>query len=308
MPRTIALPTTLAVLLTSGCAPLGGALLAASVGANADALGVDRRAYEIDGTTIAAWVREGADPLLALHGFTDNGAGFLEVAKELGDERGLIIPDLLGHGDSDTGRVPLTAEAQADKMGDLLDALGVGPAHAVGYSMGGHVAGVLASRRGDLVRSVTFVASSGWSGETPSDFDLAVDAGETPFNVESREDFDAFWDWLLVDGGTPDVPGPVLDAMYEDRLARNDGWMAIGEDYAPRRHAMQARLDDLGVPSKGVFCLADRIIDISVADELERRTEAHVERLEGCGHAIYFEQPQATGEAIASFLDDVEGR
>ncbi len=41
------------------------------------------------------------DPLLMLHGFTGCGANWREVAGLLADTFTVVMPDLLGHGNSD---------------------------------------------------------------------------------------------------------------------------------------------------------------------------------------------------------------
>ena len=69
----------------------------------------------------------------------------------------------LGQGDSDTPEArgfSLSIDALADDMADVCEAAGGGaPVHLVGHSMGGYCALRVASRRPELVASLTLVGS-----------------------------------------------------------------------------------------------------------------------------------------------------
>jgi pimeloyl-ACP methyl ester carboxylesterase len=92
----------------------------------------------------------GADPVLLVHGFATTGAltweatGWVDALAAAG--RGALVPDLRGHGGSDSPHDP-AAYSPALLASDLLavlDAEGVSAADVVGYSMGSWVALALA--------------------------------------------------------------------------------------------------------------------------------------------------------------------
>ena len=201
----------------------------------------------------------------------------------------------------------MTAAHQAEIMAGLLDALEIRQAHIVGMSMGGHVSGELALQRPDLARSVTFIASVGWQGAQPAQFDVALEAGAASFDTPTEAAVEDFWKWL-VKSPPPDLPGPVLDYLSEDRVARSPKVMRIFADYRPSRFSLEGRLSDIKAPVNGIWCPADRMADISAADELTAQTGARVTRLDDCGHLPQMEQPEATGKALAAILAEVERR
>jgi 2-hydroxy-6-oxonona-2,4-dienedioate hydrolase len=297
----------LVVLLPgAGCVSLGGFMYRHHMEGLADDLKVEARTIDVGGVPVAAYVREGHDPVLMLHGFTSNKEGWLNVARGIGD-RGLVIPDLLGHGRTPPTPEPMTAVRQADVVAGLLDALGLTRVHVTGMSMGGHIAGELALRRPDLVRSVTFIDAVGWQGAEPSQFDRALARGDASFDTPTPEAVDAFWNWLVV-SPPPDLPGPILAYLREDRVARNRTVLQIFEDYEPTRFSLEGRLGEIAAPVNAIWCPADRMADITAADELAVETGAKVTRLEGCGHLPHLEQPEATGAALAAILTRVEQR
>jgi len=89
-----------------------------------------------------------------------------------------IAPDLRGFGDSETRPVDATRGLRdlSDDLAALLDTLGTGPAHLVGWSMGGGVVMQLLLDRPDLVASlglVNPVSPYGFGGTKGADGELA---------------------------------------------------------------------------------------------------------------------------------------
>lgn len=297
--------SVLAISLT-GCASMGKAMYGGWRDGLVEEVGLTTKTVEVEGETVAVYVRQGRDPVLVLHGFTSNKEGWLTVAKTLGD-RGLIIPDLLGHGGTPPSDKPMTAAYQARIMAGVLDELKIETAHVVGMSMGGHIAGELALQRPDLARSVTFVSAVGWRGDREAEFDAALERGEASFDNPTREAVAAQWKWLIV-ADEPDFPGPVRTYLADERVARNEVVLRIFEDYAPTRFSLEGRLSEIQAPVSAIWCPADRMADISAAEELVALTGAPLTRLDGCAHLPQLEQPEATGRALVGFFETVESK
>ena len=104
------------------------------------------------------WVRRFAGrppPLVALHGFSQTGAMFGEVAGLLGRE--VLAPDLPGHGRS--AGIPVSFASAASGVVEVLASVG-GPVPLAGYSQGGRVALAVALERPDLVSHLVLVSAS----------------------------------------------------------------------------------------------------------------------------------------------------
>jgi pimeloyl-ACP methyl ester carboxylesterase len=78
----------------------------------------------------------------------------------LGQDFRVVAPDLRGHGRYGDGAARFTVEGCADDVAALVDQLGTGPVIAVGYSMGGAVAQVLARRHPAAVRGIVLCATA----------------------------------------------------------------------------------------------------------------------------------------------------
>jgi 2-hydroxymuconate-semialdehyde hydrolase len=93
-----------------------------------------------------AYTDEGeGPPVVLLHGFPQSSFVWRDLAPLLASRFRVIVPDLLGTGDSDKpADVPLGLVAQAGYVRELLDGLGVDRYAVIGHSVGGGVAQLLA--------------------------------------------------------------------------------------------------------------------------------------------------------------------
>tara|TARA_R110002020_G_scaffold21450_6_gene72866 strand:+ start:2421 stop:3215 length:795 start_codon:yes stop_codon:yes gene_type:complete len=104
---------------------------------------------------------EGA-PVLLIHGFASTAhvnwvfPGWFKTLDEAGYR--VIALDNRGHGESSKPHDPEAyhPETMAADAAGLLDELGIGSAHVMGYSMGARISAFLALARPDLVRSLVF--------------------------------------------------------------------------------------------------------------------------------------------------------
>jgi N-formylmaleamate deformylase len=94
-------------------------------------------------------------PLVLLHGFTDNGLCWSEVARAWEGDFDVIMPDARGHGlSSGSASGDYRRQAMAEDVAALIRTLNLGPVRLGGHSMGGGVAMVVASEWPELVRAV----------------------------------------------------------------------------------------------------------------------------------------------------------
>jgi pimeloyl-ACP methyl ester carboxylesterase len=116
---------------------------------------------ETNGTRLHYLDWPGREPtLFCMHGITGNAHYFDTLARQLGGRRRLIAADLRGRGLSD--KPPPGSygwEQHASDMAGLLRQVAVGPVVAVGHSLGGYVATLLAARDPQLVSHLVVVDS-----------------------------------------------------------------------------------------------------------------------------------------------------
>ena len=98
---------------------------------------------------------DGPVGLVALHGFTQQGGSFEELASLL--DIGVVAVDLPGHGHTEVE--PITFDGAVSVVGEVLEAFAEPPA-LLGYSQGGRIALGLALAKPDLLDRLILVSAS----------------------------------------------------------------------------------------------------------------------------------------------------
>ncbi|TMD72190.1 MAG: 2-succinyl-6-hydroxy-2,4-cyclohexadiene-1-carboxylate synthase [Chloroflexi bacterium] len=99
-------------------------------------------------------------PVTLLHGFTQSGRSWRELISRMPEGWKWIVPDLRGHGGTQTPRgAACSMDACTADLEALWDHLGVERTHLVGYSMGGRLALHVAARRPERVLSLLTIGA-----------------------------------------------------------------------------------------------------------------------------------------------------
>jgi pimeloyl-ACP methyl ester carboxylesterase len=112
------------------------------------------------GDGAAAPRADGRELVLCLHGMSGSATNWTDLMAELSPGFACAAVDLPGSGFSPPPRrwSGYSVSALAGTVTALIEALGAGPVHLVGNSMGGAVAVRAAARRPDLIRTLTLLS------------------------------------------------------------------------------------------------------------------------------------------------------
>jgi len=243
-------------------------------------------------------------PLLFLvHGYTGSKENWLLVMRELGKKYRVVAPDLPGWGETtrlenaDYGVV-----AQSERLGKFIESFNEPHNILVGHSMGGHIAGLLAAKRPELISKLVLMSAAGVEFEQ-NDFARSVLKGGNPFEVKTRQQFHA--QMRLVFTEPPFVPWPFDEAMVQ-RRRKDAAFEAKVLDSIGRGAeviALQSELDKIRSPTLLLWCKDDRVIDVSsVPIFLAGISGSQALILEGCGHMPMMAKPKEVADGIEIFL------
>jgi pimeloyl-ACP methyl ester carboxylesterase len=260
-----------------------------------------------------AYRREGdGPPVVLVHGIPGSARAWDAVLAHLPPGIDVIVPDLLGFGDS-TPPASLSVadagpDAQATALVALLDELGVTGALLVGHDFGGPVSLLVAARRPDLVSAMLVLAANTFP-DTPIPFPLSLTTTPVVGSVAARLLFSAPSLRLMLRRGTgPGAPPPdadvhlgparqraVVAAIFHGTLAN------LAELYTPVERALR------GLEIPVVVGWGDR--DPFFPLEQGRRTAdaagARLREFTGAGHFLPHERPVEVAQEIETLTADV---
>lgn len=210
----------------------------------------------------------------------------------------VLAPDLPGHGQSAGEPLP-SVEAIADWIVALLDALGVARASIVGHSMGSLVTVELAVRHAARVKQAVLIGTSLPMPVAPVLLDAARD--NEPKAAAMIND----WSYSAsgqIGGNT--VPGLWLLGVNQRLMERQKRGIFHADLTAC--NAYTRPLDSLAAITTPVLVVAgsqDKMTSPKVAKAvLAAIPGARLTSIEGSGHALMAERPDAVLDALIAFL------
>jgi 2-succinyl-6-hydroxy-2,4-cyclohexadiene-1-carboxylate synthase len=238
-----------------------------------------------------------SEPLLMLHGFTQTGRGWDEVARHLDGERYRpLAPDLRGHGAAGSRR-PISLDACVRDVAGLA----AGRFALAGYSMGGRIALHVALAHPERVSRLVLISTTAGIEEESLRTARRARDEELAAWIEAHtiaEFADRWGAQPLFAGQSPEV----ATAARADRLCNDPAHLAASLR-AIGTGAMTPVWHRLGELTMPVVVLAGER-DAKFAALAQRLAgglpEATLTIVPGAGHALALEAPRAVATAIAA--------
>ena len=232
------------------------------------------------------------EPLMLLHGFGGNKDNFTEMARFLTSHYRVIIPDLIGFGESSHPQeADYAPAAQAERLRSLAHALGIERLHLGGNSMGGQIVMTYATRYPAEVASLWLLDPGGvWSAPKSELMKIIEETGHNPLMVRSEDDFARIIKLAMFK--PPFIPRFMINVMAQERI----------HNYAlEERIFMQIKATDsveksvsgLTVPTLIVWGDQDRLLSVAAAGILHKlMPRSQVIIMLDTGHLPMLERPQ----------------
>ncbi len=255
-------------------------------------------------TVRIGWERRGAgEPLVLVHGLGYARWGWGPVADRLAERFSVLLLDNRGIGESDAPPGPYTAaEMAADVLG-MLDAAGVERAHALGTSLGGMIVQELALAAPDRVERLVLACTTPGGPRAYATPEPTVRLLAQAPALEPAVALRRFVENALAPGtvaARPELVTRILELRLRTAQPR-EAWAA--QAAAAQSFDASSRLGGVRAPALVLHGTEDVVVDPRNADLLcELLPSARLERFPGCGHLLFWEQPQRFVETVTAFL------
>lgn len=233
------------------------------------------------------------ETLVLLHGFGANKDTFARVAAFLTPHYHVIVPDLLGFGESDHPQdADYAPPAQAERLHALAQKLGLDTFHLGGSSMGGHIALTYAARYPAEVKSLWLLDSGGiWSAPL-------AEPANSPIFVKSGDDLAKAMAFYMSE--PPYIPQPMLNVLAQERIRNQALEQRILKQITG--DSIEKRVAGLATPTLIVWGAQDRALNVATADVLHKLLpHSQVIIMPGIGHLPMLERPQQAAEDYLRF-------
>ena len=287
----------------TGCDSLGPALKDGAYAMERSRASLVRKETTLaDGTHLVYLDGGVGTPLVLVHGFGADKDNFTRVARYLTPRYRVIVPDLVGFGESaHRADVDYHYAAQAERLRAFVQALGLSRIDLGGNSMGGGIALSYAAQHPQEVASLWLIDCAGIAEAPPSELARLVrTTGQNPLMITRESDFGAFLDFVMSD--PPYIPGAVKDVLARERIANQALEKQVFGQIAT--DSVSASIRGLATPTLVLWGDEDRALSVGTVPILKTLLpNAQAVVMPHVGHAPMIERPKESAEAYLSFRD-----
>jgi pimeloyl-ACP methyl ester carboxylesterase len=268
-----------------------------------------------DGVQIPYRARGEGAPLVMVHGWSQSGAMFQHQLERLSEQFTVIVPDIRGHGDAARARTGLRMARLAKDLAELMDHLGFGRAHLLGWSMGASVLWAFIDLFGTArVDRFVFVDQPSMLTRLPEmDEEAAADAGAL-FTPAQIYDLRAA---LRSTNGEAVRAGFVAGMVTKQIPADLYGWLLAENARTPLDVAAELLVSHCTHDWRDVLARIDRpsLVIGGAVSHVPPRSQRYLHRRiansvyhefgvdEGGAHFPFLEAPDAFNRVVAGFLN-----
>ena len=254
----------------------------------------------VDDIDLSYEVNGEGEPLLFIHGLGSSHGDWEAQVQFFADRYQVIVFDVRGHGESSKPAGPYSVRLFAADTVKLLNALRVGPVHAVGISMGGMIALQLALDHPQAVRSLVIVNSG------------------AEFVVRNLKERMQVWQRFFIvrllgmrkmgevlsERLFPKPEQEELRAVFVERWAENDPRAYQEAMRALVDWSVADRLGDIGCPTLVIASDNDYTPVAEKKAIVDRIAGAELVVIEDARHAVTAERPEQFNAVLDGFLSE----
>lgn len=299
--RSALIACAVATPLLAGCENVGPTLKEQAFARERSLAGLVRKETTLADGTRMVWLEGGTGaPLVLVHGFGADKDNFTRVARYLTPHYRVIVPDLVGFGESShRADVDYRYAAQAERLHAFVQSLGLSRIDIGGNSMGGGIAMSYAAQHPAEVASLWLIDCAGIAAAPPSELvKIVTTTGENPLMITKESDYPAFLHFVMSD--PPWIPGSVMDVLARERIANQALERQVFRQIAT--DSVDAAIKGLPTPTLVTWGEDDRALSVGTVPVLRTLLpNAQAVVMPRIGHAPMIERPEQSAQDYLRF-------
>ncbi len=247
--------------------------------------------------------------IVLVHGFTDSGRYWSRLAADLATDFNVLMPDMIGHGQSDQIDGGISVADYAESIIVIMDHFGIEQAAIGGHSMGGMIAGAVVAKYGDRFTAVMLEDPAWTIAPTPSPEYLIQYEPVQKWRADNEQMRQMAYEQAMaqVMAENPGWHPDDWTAYLKDRL-ECDIHIFDQLEWSMRRdwrdHLAQIKVPLLLVTGEAE--LGGIVGDDFAEMILSLTAQGQLAKISGAGHGIHREQYELFRDAVVPFFEEIK--
>ena len=254
------------------------------------------------------WGNHGKHPIVLVHGSRLHAHVWNDFSRRFSDRYHVIALDQRGHGDSGwAAQDGYQMENFYQDLRAVVEARGLSRFTLIGHSLGGRVSMLYAHRHPELLERLVLVDITPGRPAVVARGEISDDDRTAPGEFDSSEDALAHLKRLM-----PRAPAPLVEESVRHGLRRTDDgrytWKYDPAFLSGRRSRANAvdlwsAVASIPTPTLLQYGSHSNVVSPELAARMgETMPSCTVERIEGAGHGLFTDQPEAFAESVERFF------
>ena len=236
--------------------------------------------------------------LVLIHGLGASAERWNNVIPFFSDHYRVIVPDLIGFGQSDKPAVDYTIDFFVDFLEKFIAAVGVKHPFIIGSSLGGQISAEYTSSHSKEVRKLVLVSPSGIMKQSTPALDGYIMAAMYPNKISAKNAFE------LMEGSGKHVDEEIISGFVE-RMKRPNAKLAFMSTILGLKNSesIKSKLESISSQTLLIWGTDDPVIPIMHAEGFTSSIQnCTFCKMHGCGHTPYVQDPESFVSNVMSFL------
>ncbi|QMU55085.1 MAG: alpha/beta fold hydrolase [Nitrosopumilus sp.] len=236
--------------------------------------------------------------LVLIHGLGASSERWSKVIPLFSDHYRVIVPDLIGFGQSDKPAVDYTINFFVNFLEKFIAASEIKNPDIIGSSLGGQISAEYASLHSNEIHKLVLVSPSGIMKQSTPALDEYIMAAMYPNETSAKNAFE------LMEGSGKHVEEKIISGFVE-RMRLPNAKLAFMSTILGLKNSksIESKLESISVPTLLMWGTDDPVIPIIHAENFVSSIQNCIfYKMTGNGHTPYVQDPKTFVSKIVEFL------